>query len=886
MKPAPAVVLSCLLLLSAVPAAAVEEFHVCRYCAGRDCERAGLAADTGAGPQRNYAPPRYVDMLHLKLDVTPNFQQRTVAGTATLEFAPVGKPLSELRLDAVHLDIRDLRSTAPVADYTATADELIITFAAPIAVGQRTAIDIDYQAEPRQGLYFRTPELGYPAEDTHLYTQGEPQQASHWFPCHDYPNERFSSEVICHVPPDMTVLSNGVLVSDEVDARAGTKTVHWRQAKPHVAYLITLAAGYFDKLEDTSLDVPLAFYSQPTIRQHAANSFRDTAEIMRFYNQEIGVPYPWDKYYQVTVRDFRAGGMENTSMTTLAHRTVFSADSENIRSGWVRTLDSHEMAHQWFGDYVTCKDWSHLWLNEGFATYYSRLYEEHRFGRDALLYQMYQDATDRVLPRHQDRRPIVFNKYQDPYDQFDFRAYPKGSWVLHMLRSQLGEQLYRDCIRTYLEQHALKSVTTADLAKVIEDVSGRSFDRFFDQWVYHARHPSLKVTYEWLAESKLAHVTVEQTQKIDDEVLLFEFPTSLQYVVAGQLVHQPIAIDSAKHDFYVALASEPTQVRFDPQYTVLADVEFKKSDKLLLAQLENKQDLIGRLLAIQQLGKRKTIAAVEAIGSALNNDPFFGARIEAAKALAETGRSEALEQLAQALAVDDARVRQHVVESIGSFQRPRAKELLLQVTRQERNPAVVGSAIRSLGKHREADAEQAVATMLESNSFRNELVDAAIDALGKNEDPSQRAAIMNTLRARGDELTSGGMANGLRVLAKTSQGLEADAAGRVEVEQFLREYVEHPKTPIRLAAIESLGTLADSRSVELLESLARDTSGDRTAEAASEALKKLREKKSTVPKELTELHKQVESLREASEKLRQEFDEFKAEKKQAKNEEK
>jgi len=856
---------------------AVEEGHVCRFCAQNHLQ-AAFAAGGEQGDARNYAPPRYVDILHLKLDVTPDFVKRTVAGTATIEFAPVGKPLSELRLDAVNLDIRDLRSSTPMTDHSSTTDELIITFANPIAVGERTKVEIDYAAEPRQGLFFRTPELGYAVGDTHLYSQGEPEQASHWFPCHDYPNERSSTELICHVPSEMTVLSNGTLISEKMDVRSGKKAVHWRQDQPHVAYLITLTAGYFDKLEDTSSDVPLAFYSQPSIREHAANSFTNTADIMSFLSKEIGVAYPWDKYYQVTVVDCRFGGMENTSMTTLANRTVFSVESENVNEGWVRTLDSHEMTHQWFGDYVTCKDWSHLWLNEGFATYYSRLYEEHRFGRDDLLYAMYRDASGRVLTQHKDRRPIVFNQYKTPYDQFDFRAYPKGSWVLHMLRSQLGKELYRDCIQTYLKKHAFSSVTTADLAKVIEDVSGRSFDRFFDQWVYHARHPSLKVTHKWIAAKKLAHVTVEQTQTTDDKVLLFEFPTSLRFQVGQQTVDRPITIDGTKHDFYVSLDEEPTQVRFDPEYTVLADVKFKKSDELLLAQLENKADAIGRILAVHQLAERKTLAAIEAIGNAVRSDPFFGVRIQAAKALEKAGRIEALEQLALAVGVDDARVRRQVVESIGGFQRPRAKELLLKIAREEHNPAVAASAVRLLGKYRDDDAKQVVATMLESNSFRNELADAAIAALGEREDSAQAETLMRVLVNRSDELTSRGFGNGLKTLAKLGKGLEANSAGRIDVERFLRQQVENTKTPIRSAAIDSLGILGDSRSVGVLEALASDTSGDRAAAAASAALKQLRAKKSAVPKELAELRKQFDVLKKESEELRQEFDELKADK--------
>ena len=870
----------CLVLLmagQAVGALAVEEFHVCRFCANGACSNMAAGGDGDAG--RKYAPARYVDMLNIKLDVTPDFKRQTVTGTATLDFAPIGKPLTEFRLDAVHLEVSDLRSSVPVANYSSTTDELVITFARPLNVGEKCTLAIDYSAEPRQGIYFRTPEQGYPAEDTHLFTQGEPQRASYWFPCHDYPNERSSTEMICHVPKGMTVLSNGVLVAESINADTGLKTVHWRQEKPHVAYLITLVAGNFTKLETTSRGVPLAFYSQPTIGKHSANSFKNTADIMDFFHDEIGVPYPWDKYYQVTVRDFQFGGMENTSMTTLAHRSMHTAESENIHSGWVRTLDAHEMVHQWFGDYVTCKDWSHLWLNEGFATYYSYLYEAYRFGHDDLLYKMYRDATRRVLSQSDDRRPIVYNQYKKPFEQFDFRAYPKGSWVLHMLRSQLGKDLYRECVKTYLERNALTSVTTADFSKVVEEVSGQSFDRFFDQWVYHARFPSLKVRYKWLEAEKLAKVTVEQTQTTDKDVLLFEFPTKLRFTIDEQQIDHAIEVNKTKQEYYVPLSAEPEQVRFDPEYSVLAEVDFKKTDKMLQAQLDTESDLIGRILAIHQLADRKTTAAIESIGQKLLEDSFYGVRLQAAKALKKIGSKAALEQLAKATLVKDARVRVSVIEMIGGFDSERARELLVKHLQQERNPAIVAEAVRGLGKYRHAEVEKIVTAMLESDSFRNELAEAALDAVGKKEDTQDYQTVLRVLNDRGEELSSRGLGNGLKTLANLSRGLQAESTARGEVERYLRKYVEHTKQPVQLAAIAALGNLGEGRSVDLLEALADDTSGDGVGQAAVDALKKLRSKKPAVPKELGDLRKQLNELKEQSEELQQEVDQLKAEKK-------
>ena len=397
---------------------AEEHEHICRYHDAPQLRAASLLADgDAAGP--HYAPDRHVDILHIKIDVTPNFKDRTVSGTTTITFAPIAKPLEQLRLDAVNMTILDVKSKAHVAEYVSTAKDLTIVFEHAIAVGQKTAVVIVHEAQPTKGLYFRTPEMGYPKTDSQVWTQGETHEARHWFPCYDYPNERSSSEIICHVPSGMTVLSNGEKISETFNSKSGLKSVRWVQDKPHVAYLICLVAGNMKSLKKQHRDIPLGFHTQPSLFEHAANSFADTPDIMAFFEEEIGIPFPWHKYDQVTIRDFTAGGMENTTLTTLTHRTIFSKATENIRT--TRRLDAHEMAHQWFGDYVTCKDWSHLWLNEGFATYYAHLYEGHKFGRDAMLYGLYRDAQGRVLRHGNDKKPIAYRDYQNEREQYTNR---------------------------------------------------------------------------------------------------------------------------------------------------------------------------------------------------------------------------------------------------------------------------------------------------------------------------------------------------------------------------------------------------------------------------------------------------------------------------------
>ncbi|MEM9185052.1 MAG: M1 family aminopeptidase [Planctomycetota bacterium] len=854
-----------------VDLAAAEEVAVCRYCEGAHADhwRAAAAEDADGQTSGKYAPDRLVDVLWIKIDVTPDFEEQTLQASTTVTFTPISKPVGQLRLNAVRLRVAEVTASRKIAEYVSTDEDLTILFAEPIPVGQQASVTVRYTAEPKKGLYFRTEKMGYPAGDDHIWTQGETHEAPHWFPCVDYPNERSSTEVICRVKPDMTVLSNGRVVSESVDAATGLKAVHWVQEKPHVSYLVCLVAGYFEKLEKAHGDLRLRFFSQPSLAEHAANAFADTDQIMAFYEEEIGVKFPWDKYDQVTIRDFNSGGMENTTLTTLTHRTIFSGETENIYSS--RGLDAHETAHQWFGDYVTCEDWANLWLNEGFATYYTHLYKGHRLGHDEMLYGLYRDAAGRILNRGDDTRPIVWRGYTDPWQQFDYRAYPKGSWVLHMLRSQLGKDVYRRAIKSYLQKHALTSVSTPDLLAELEDASGNSLDRFFDQWVYHGGAPRLKVSHKWLPKEKLAHVRVEQTQKVSDEVMMFHLPAVVRFHSAGETVDHAVEITGAAHDFYVPLEKKPDLVRFDPEYTILAKVDFAKPQAMFERQLELDNDVIGRVLAAEALGRKDNKKSVAALAGALNGDPFYGVRIAASKALAKLGTDGALAALRRSVAQDDARVRQQVVKDIARFYRPEMVDLLLSIAQEEPNPAVAAAAIRGLGKFAAEKVAPVVARGMTADSLRDEVPLAALRAAADLQDASLRDQVLETLRTRRIDFGARTYAGSLAAVAK----LYKHADDRTPALDFLRNSLTDPGRRVRQAAVEALGELGDVRAVPLLSDLA-DGGNDRVGEAAKKAIDQINDQAVAAPKEVRELRTLVRELQKDQKRLERTVDELRA----------
>jgi len=310
-------------VLSAVfltPAPAVRE----EECVG-NCGKRQLLLPLGGEikPGRKYARDRLVDIHHLALNVTPDFKARTIKGKVTISFTPIAQALGTLALDSVDLTIDEVTTTgAQLADRQVTTDQLLLHFAPPLPPGAEATVTISYHGQPANGLHFRTPEMGYPVGDTQVWSQGEAENHRYWFPCYDYPNERFSSEVTCHVPEGMDVISNGSLASRQPGAD-GLTSWHWQQKQPHVTYLIALGAGYFSKIQAPGGSVPMALYFPPSEKDQAALAFRDTTTIMAFFQKEIGVPFPWDKYDQVYTHDFLAGGMENTSCSFMAGALLF-----------------------------------------------------------------------------------------------------------------------------------------------------------------------------------------------------------------------------------------------------------------------------------------------------------------------------------------------------------------------------------------------------------------------------------------------------------------------------------------------------------------------------------------------------------------------------------
>ncbi len=561
---------------------------------------------------------------------------------------------------------------------------------------------------------------------------------------------------------------------------------------------------------------------------------------------------------------------KDTSLTTLTESTLFSKDSENIHDS--EDLVAHELAHQWFGDLVTCKDWSHAWLNEGFATYYAHLFDGHKNGRDAMLFGFYQSARGIVSRNaNNDTKGLVHRNYGQSMEVFSNGIYPKGAWVLRMLRGQLGDDLYRKIIKTYLERNQFKTVETHDLSTVVEELSGRSYDQFFDQWLFRPHFPELNVAYSWDESAKLAKLSIRQTQPLTNEIHLFNFPLKVRFKVGDQTIDRDLQVKERAEDFYIKLDKAPTTVRLDPELNLLAKTIFQPPRAMTLAQLADKSDMIGRLLALETLRSDTSDENIKRLRDILNNDPFFGVRQEAISILRGLKNPAALEALLASTNQTDARVRYRVIDAIGSFYHPKAFAAINATLEHEKNPDIKAQAIQALEVSPDKDATQKLIALLNSDSFHQLLANSAITALRARRDPAAIPALIDTLKKRWDDLPTRALANGLETLAALSRD---DETQRPIVRELLASHVNDGRQRIQIAALRGLGTLRDERSIPILETFA-DAHETPTSGPAQSALNEIRSARpqgnesQTLRTEVMDLKKENRELRDELKTLSQ-----------------
>ena len=545
---------------------------------------------------------RLLDIQHLALELEVDPGARTVAGRVTLRSAVIAPTCAGSELDSVELQIDKVAVDGTEARFRHDGKRLRIELADAPAIGAALTIAVDYRGAPRRGLYFIAPEEAYPDKPVQAWTQGQDEDSRYWFPCVDLPNEKATSELTVTVPAHLFALSNGVLVSDDTDGER--RTLHWRLDVPHSCYLVTLAVGDFAAIETRWRDVPVVYYVERGKEAACERTLARTPQMLELFSRLFGVAYPYPRYAQVFVADFIFGGMENTTATTLTDTVLM--DERSALDYDIDALVAHELAHQWFGDLVTCRDWGEGWLNEGFATYAEYLWREHHEGRDAADLEL-EEWAEMYFGEDSGRyrRTIATKLYDEPIDVFDHHLYEKGGRVLHMLRDVLGDDAFWRALAYYLGKHRHGVVESRDLARAVEEATGRNVDWFFSQWVIDgAGHPELDVAVRWDADRKLATITVEQRQKVDPRTPLFRIPTRVRFRLGDRDVDVPLEIVDRKHVFHLPLEAEPSQAIFDPGRITLATVKTDKPEPVWIAELARATLGTDRATAAQALAKR------------------------------------------------------------------------------------------------------------------------------------------------------------------------------------------------------------------------------------------------------------------------------------------
>ena len=781
-------------------------------------------------PVRNggEAADRMYDVLHYRVAVAIDEPARSVRGSVTTTLVPFPPELRTLSFDAEEMTIL----TATLGKNTPlkfTQQEKIVTLDLDRAYGHRDTlrVSIEYTCTPRKGLYFIQPDSAYPKRPRQIWSQGEDMDNHFWFPCHDFPDDRATSEMLITVPQELTAVSNGALVGVKENAREKTKTFHWKESVPYVSYLISLAVGEYTVIKEKAGNIPLMYYVYPGQEADAKVCFRETPAILKFFADRIGFPYVWEKYAQVLIHEFIVGGMENASVTSLADdATVFDARAridENPSS-----LIAHEFSHQWWGDVVTCKDWRHLWLNESFASYFDLLYHEETRGQDHFAMSVFDAQRAGInSDKTMGRKPIV------SVGSYGTNLYPRGASVLHMLRFVLGEQMFWRSMNHYITKHKLGVVETNDLKVAIQEATGQNLYWFFDQWVYKAGYPVYKTTQEWDADARTLRLSVTQEQKCDSLTGIFKMPVDIAITTASGTTTHRVWNQSQDTVYTFPLTAAPVLVIFDKGNWLLKEMNVEQPLETWVLQVERAEHPVDRFRALEHLGtvddSSRVIPVV--IGRA-RTDSVPAVRREAIHMLGmmSGGTAPVYDEIKHALldAVKDPTpaVRTSAVPFLTDSGDAETIATLHRLVKDS-SYIMVARSLRALSKADPAHAETVLVQHLDIPSHRDVIASTALSALADVAPARARDEAMKRVKY--------GYPQPTRTTAITLLRRQA-AKGKGSASTFIPLLTDR-NIWLRTSAVNALGDCATEEDLPLLDGIAADTKNPIAKAAAKAAVK-------------------------------------------------
>ena len=815
----------------------------------------GLLGFAEPGVKPNYAPSRSSRIEHIDVTIRMHPVEQWFTCRSVIRWRPLPGNPGELVLDLDDVDVEsvtDADGTPLAYDY---GDALTIRTDNPVVVIQTRL------ASPTRGMYFTGPETWAPERQHMAWTQCQDEDGHFIMPCHDHPQARHPWSIRLEAPAGFQLLSNGELTGSGEDDGWAWATYEQRGSMP--AYLFTAVAGQLSVQRAEGSEVPVAYWVPVGSEEAVSRSMGKTPEMIRAFGDRLGVRYPWPRYDQVVVHDFIFGGMENTACTTMTDRLLVD---EKAAVEWdPEVLVAHELAHQWFGDYVTCRDWSQGWLNESWATMMECIwYEASREPIHAIWHRWEAYSAYLGEYRGRYRRPIVSYSFREPIDMFDRHLYQKGSCVLQTLRTELGEEGFWAGVQTYLERCALGPVHTRDFQSALEDTTGRNLDQFMDTWIHRPGHPEVKVGLSW--SQGLLSVDVTQTQTGDDIPEAYAFPLELELVDAeGNSQSITLGINERSRTWAVPSA-EPKTVRVDPRFAILADIQLAAPFGWLVSLLDDPSPVLA-LRAANALLKQPSGRAFRAVVHAMDEHPWWGTRAAIARAIGGLKSERARDALLDASVIEwDPRVLKAIVSALGAFREVEVADRMLQILEDE-PPTwhLQAAALSTLARTRDARALEALTQSLAVDSWGDIVRLSALAAIASLEDEQALPTLLEWSQLDRAPRVRGTAARALGQLASRVPDVRQAAVDRIV------EMLNEPGFFSVLQAIQAATVAGDTRALGPLSRIHQSAGDGRTRRMAYEASVRIRRGR-TSEEGLADLRAQVQALQEQNAKLTRRLD--------------
>ena len=800
-------------------------------------------------PPVNWIRSRKIDTKHIALDLKFDWQKQQAIGQETFTFAPFGDA-DRFTLDAALMTIGAVTTSdgRPLKfNYKGGIDNdnLEIELGRTVRDGEDVTVKIAYTTNYvnsastdtaignfGRGLRFILPSPDDPKKPKQIWSQGESEFNRYWFPSYDSPNDFRTTELRATIEKPFFVVSNGKLMETKENAD-GTRTFYWKMDQPYSNYLTSIVVTNTTPVEQTADGTPVYNYGYPDETKEVAATTKNLPATINFFSQITGVKYPYPKYSQAFVEDF-GGGMENISATTQIEEMIH--DDRELLDDDSESLQSHELAHQWFGDYVTCRDWGQIWLNESFATYMQAMWTEKLKGHEEFLYADIRSNHDQVLGswNQGSRRPIVTKYYADKDAMFDNYAYPGGGSVLHMLRKQVGDELFSKSLKNYLTTNAHQPVSTEDLRIAFEESTGQSMDWFFDEWLYKMGHPIFTVTQSYDDAKKQLTLNVNQTQKIDvtNEYPQTEFFQSWVDVEIDNQIKRVWMEPKAENVFTFDVAAKPKLVNWDYESSLLKEMTFDKSTDDLLYQMASDKDVLGRRWAMAELEKKAATPDKDRIIAALitsaEKDPFWRIRRAALSVIANIFSPDprpgqerpafSLDAATEAAVIrltkdPQSAIRGDAIELLGETQNKKYADLFVPAL-NDRSYFVINQASMALGRTKDPRSFDALSKLVATPSWKSRIMTAGLNGLAALGD--KRAFDVAYKVATDTTISRNIRSNALTVVGATGKG--DSRAYPLIFEQFKKSFDDNNIQGI-INGINAIVKIADPRGQEAFDML-------------------------------------------------------------------